>query len=486
MSEVSVPQSNPPAAPGAAARAGRYAGYIFWLMFLINFINYFDRIVFAGLSPEIQDTLHLTDVQISLAATVFLGTYTIIALPLGFLADRIARKTVVAAGVALWSIASFFTGLANSAAALIGIRTVLGIGEGSYYPAGTPMLAAYYPPKSRSTVFARWSAGALLGGGVGFLAASFFTKGDSWRLAFYFTGLPGLILAALVWFTRHKPHHEEDPADAHEGAPKGSPFKQFIGYVRIPTVRTITLSQALGFFASGSAVTFFTIYVHRTFVTGAPGFPKAGLSVTLQAIVAGGIFLLGSILGTLYGSRLGARLSRRHAGGQIMAGAWGSLLAVPGTLIALGSKYVLNVIPVYTSAPESTRLIVSLALFCFGGVVVAFGLNLYQGPYTSSLLQVVPPSERAGVGGAALAFSHLLGDSYSSTLVAGVEVLLIQAFGGSDQIGLAMLVTWPIALIASGWIGLYGSRFYARDVAAVSGMVGESATTGAPVGHSST
>lgn len=468
-----------PAQPtDTTARAvARYSAYVFWLMFLINFINYFDRFIFSGLSPQIKDTLHLNDFQVGLSTSAFVALYTVVALPLGFAADRIARKTVVATGVGVWSIASFATGLAGNFATLLGIRTVLGVGEGSYYPAGTPMLAAYYTPARRSAVFARWTVGALLGGAVGFLAASFFKHGEAWRTAFFFTGVPGLVLAVLIGLTRNKTRHEHDPSTDDEGGQRTSALKQFLAYVRIPTVRTITLSQALNFFASGSAVTFFTIYVHATFVTGAPGFPHAGLPTSLESVVAGAIVLVGGILGTLYGSRLGARLSRRNMGGRIVAGAIGSLVAIPAILVALGSKYVLDLIPAYTASAESTRLVVSLALFGLGGLTAAFGLNLYQGPFTSAQLEVVPAAERAGVGGTILAFSHLLGDSYSSTLVGGISVLLANALGG-EQIGLAMLLTWPIALIASGVIGIVGSRYFAQDVAAVGGSV--NATLGTP------
>jgi MFS family permease len=466
LSEVTASQSAMPGVPGTSARVGRYAAYVFWLMFLINLVNYFDRFLLSGLAPQIQATLHLNDFQVGLATSVFLAVYTIIALPLGFVADRISRKTVVATGVGVWSVASFATGLARNFAFLLGVRTVLGVGEGSYYPAGTPLLAAYFPPGRRSTTLARWAVGALLGGAIGFLAASFFKSGEHWRNAFFFSGVPGLALAILIALTRDKTRHEDDPGIDRLGSAAPSAIKRFAAYLRVPTVRTITLSQALAFFASGSAITFFTIYVHDTFVTGAPGFPSAGLPVSLESVVAGGVVLVGGILGTLYGSRLGARLSRRNAGGRVLAGGIGSLLALPGALLALGAQYVLKVIPAYTAAPESTRLALSLGIFAVGGLLAAFGLNIYQGPYTSALLEVVPPSERAGVGGTALALSHLLGDSYSSALVGAIAVVLANGLGGS-QIGLAMLLTWPIVLIASGLIGVFGSRHFAADVAAV-------------------
>jgi hypothetical protein len=48
---------------------------------------------------------------------------------------------------------------------------------------------------------------------------------------------------------------------------------------------------------------------------------------------------------------------------------------------------------------------------------------------------------------------------------------LADAFGGN--LGTAMLLTCPIALVLSGIVGIWGSRFYARDVAAIGGTASE-------------
>ena len=101
MSDVTLPERSgaPSAGTKAVKRAGRYAAYVFWLMFIINFLNYLDRWVFTGLSPVIQRDLRLDDFQIGLLATGFLLVYTVVAMPLGFLADRRSRKGIVGLGV---------------------------------------------------------------------------------------------------------------------------------------------------------------------------------------------------------------------------------------------------------------------------------------------------------------------------------------------------------------------------------------------------
>lgn len=480
MGQVTSQPADQPAVPGAVARAGRYAAYIFWLMFVINFLNYLDRWIFTGLSPIIQKELHLSDSQIGLLTSAFLLVYTIVALPLGFLADRIARKTIVGLGVAIWSLATAFTGLAGNFPVLLGIRTLLGVGEGSYYPAGTPMLAAYYAPSRRATILSRWSVGALLGAAVGFLIASPFSASDTWRYAFFFTGIPGLILAFLVWRTREKTRHEDDPpAEQLEGEGSRSSLERLAAYLRIPTVRVIIALHALGFFALTGVTTFLAIYLSDTYGSNGSFYAGVGISPKLVPILAGAVILVGGILGNLVGGVWANRLSHRHVGARVMTGGLGFLLAAPCVIVAVGAPMLLRQISSYTSASVHTQLIVGVAIFTIFALLGAFFLNIYNGPVSAALLDVVPASERGAAGGTELTMAHLLGDVYAAALIGALADVLKNSLGG-EQIGLALLLTCPLVLTASGVVGIWGSRFYARDVAALGGnaaeMLGTSAT----------
>ncbi|HKB32671.1 MAG TPA: MFS transporter, partial [Candidatus Dormibacteraeota bacterium] len=112
-----------------------YARYVLAVMVGINFLNYMDRYVGAAASPLIQKEFHLSDSQVGLLGSAFLLVYAVAAVPFGFWADRGVRKTVVAVGVAIWSLATLFTGFARSFPQLFVSRAVLGIGEAGYYPA---------------------------------------------------------------------------------------------------------------------------------------------------------------------------------------------------------------------------------------------------------------------------------------------------------------------------------------------------------------
>lgn len=495
MSDVTISAPGSASKQETARRVGRYARYVFWLMFVVNFLNYLDRWVFTGLSSIIQQDLKIDDFHIGLLTSGFLIVYTIVALPLGFLAERVARKLIVAVGVAIWSVATVLTGLVGGFFALLGVRAILGIGEGSYYPAGTPLLAAYFPPARRAKVLSRWSVGALIGAAVGFLLAAPFDFPHTWRYAFFFTGVPGLIFAFLMFRVREKTRHEEDPiaetlpsaaaATGAEtvGAPASRPStgSRVRAYLRIPTFRTIFGMHALGFFALTTVTSFATIYLNDTYgkvvlgrtkygaLTGhnTPGpFPHSGIGSALVPILAGGVVLLGGIFGNLYGGVLADRLSRRHSGARVLAGAWGFLLAAPCVLVTVGAPYVLRHLSFYTGLSEGSQVLVGVGVFTVFALLSAFFLNLYSGPTTAALLDVVPSQERAAAGGTELTLAHLCGDVYAAAVVGLLAELFSHLLGG-EQIGLAMLVTCPPMLIASGIVGIRGSRHYARDVAAL-------------------
>ena len=476
MSQVTSQPAREPAPPGAAARAGRYAAYIFWLMFIINFLNYLDRWIFSTLLPYVQIDLHLSEFEYGLLGSAFFLVYTVAALPLGFLADRVARKTIVALGVGVWSLATILTSVVGNFPGMLAVRTFLGIGEGSYYPAGTPMLAAYYPPSRRASIISRWGVGALLGAALGFLIAAPFSGPGEWRPAFLFTGIPGIIFAFLIWRTREKTRHEDDPPAEHLSAEGGrSVLQRFAAYLRIPTVRIIIAVHALGFFALTTVTFFLTQYLIITYASNGNYYRGVGLPPKLVPILAGAVVVVGGILGVLFGGVWSNRLGRRHAGARVLTGGLGFLLAAPCVAVALGAPYVLRQMSFFTSASVQTQLIIGVSIFMVSSLLAAFFLNVYSGPMSAALLDVVPASERGAAGGTELTLAHLFGDVYATALVGAIA----EALGGSIQIGLAMLITCPVALVASGIVGIWGSRFYARDVAALGSTASEMLGTAA-------
>src|SRR6266849_7412436 len=189
-----------------------YAMFGFWIMFSISFLNYLDRNVLTGAANVIAHELGFGVDGIGYIASAFLIVYTLATVPLGIWADRARRKNVVAICVAVWSVATALTALAGNFITLFLSRMVLGIGEAGYFPAGTALMSDYFSRKKRSRVMSWWSVaqlvGILFGFAIGGSVAGIFP--GSWRLAFIFTGIPGLLLAFTAFRLREPRRNEAD------------------------------------------------------------------------------------------------------------------------------------------------------------------------------------------------------------------------------------------------------------------------------------
>src|SRR5207237_10294023 len=108
----------------------------------INSLSYMDRCVASAAATSIEKKFILTNSQFGLIGTAFLLVYAVAALPFGYWGDRGVRTTVIGVGVTIWSLATLFTGFASSYFQLFLSRAIVGVGEASYYPAGTSLTSA--------------------------------------------------------------------------------------------------------------------------------------------------------------------------------------------------------------------------------------------------------------------------------------------------------------------------------------------------------
>src|SRR5258708_8465042 len=161
----------------------RYALYVLGLMVGINLVNYMDRWVGSAVAPLIQVEFELSDFSVGLLGSAFTLVYALAALPFGLWADRGSRRVVLGAGVLIWSLATLLTGLTRNFGQLFATRAVLGIGEASYYPAGTSLLGDYFPRRLRGRVMSTWSAGAAFGSALGFAGRALLAASFGWRAA---------------------------------------------------------------------------------------------------------------------------------------------------------------------------------------------------------------------------------------------------------------------------------------------------------------
>ena len=112
---------------------------------LINLLNYFDRLIVFSMFPLLQDEFDLSDFQLGFLASVFIVIHSLAVLPFGFWSDRGPRQKIMSFGVFLWSAATMLSGVATNFLTLLGARSLVGVGEGAYAPAGTAMISYSFP-----------------------------------------------------------------------------------------------------------------------------------------------------------------------------------------------------------------------------------------------------------------------------------------------------------------------------------------------------
>ena len=408
-----------------------YARYVLAVMVGINFLNYMDRYVGAAASPLIQKEFHLTDSQVGLLGSAFLLVYALAAIPFGYWADRGVRRTVVAAGVAVWSLATLFTGFARSFTQLFISRAVLGIGEAGYYPAGTSLLSDYFPKEQRGRVMSIWGAGSTFGIAVGFAGGGYIADKFGWRSAFFFAAVPGILFALLAFGMREPLRGSAESIGRAVEKIQEASLRNFLDLMRIRTLRATILSQTLLYFVLASNAFWLPILLTRRFE----------LSVSKAGLLAGVVLVGGGLIGTLAGGWIADRRALKNPAAHLEVGIVGFLLGAVFITVALIAPLNVGPIPVFVPA-------FLLAVVC---------LYLYSGPFTAVAQNVVSPGLRASAVTMLLFVSHVFGDSHST-----FDVGVISQQVGSLQT--ALLITSPTLLIIAAIVAATGLRTVKTDV----------------------
>lgn len=114
------------------------------------------------------------------------------------LSSRFGAKTLVMAGLLLYTVGGAAAGLCDSIAMLLIMRALVGVGVGIIMPLSTGLLSYYFTPEKRDGLMGLSSAANQLGGVIATLAAGVLSN-ISWRLSFlvYLMGLLSIVLCLI-------------------------------------------------------------------------------------------------------------------------------------------------------------------------------------------------------------------------------------------------------------------------------------------------
>ena len=133
--------------------AARFAKWSLAVLIAINVLNFYDRHVAGALVEPVRKEFGLSDTQIGWINTAFTMLYGVVGLPLGWLADKVNRKKLLAAGVAVWAALTASAAWAQSYTFLVFSRLGLGVGEAACAPTATSWIGDLYPAHRLSVVW---------------------------------------------------------------------------------------------------------------------------------------------------------------------------------------------------------------------------------------------------------------------------------------------------------------------------------------------
>ncbi|MEK9892635.1 MAG: MFS transporter, partial [Pseudomonadales bacterium] len=356
----------------------RYALGLFLLVYIVNFI---DRQIFSILIEPIKAEIELSDTQLGLLGGIaFALFYTFAGIPIARWADVGTRKNIVALAVLIWSAMTMFTSTAKSFGGLLIARIGVGVGEAGCSPPIHSMISDYFPESKRATALATYALGIPIGGAIGTLAGGWIGEYFGWRNAFLVVGLPGIFLAAVVFFTIREPKRGLQVASVKvESAAESYTLMETIRFMwSLKSFRNLSFAGALHAFVGYGVGLFLPSFFMRIH-----GYGLAETSTYL--------FLIGltGIIGTYLGGYLGDRFGQNDKRWYMFIPGVATLISVPFAALFYS-----------TGDPV-------LALFlAIPGAILG---PMYLGPTFGMTQTLVPPAMRATASALMLFILNLIG-----------------------------------------------------------------------------
>lgn len=405
-----------------SAPTGRvYAGYVLALLVVVNMMNSVDRAVVNILVEPIRLELGFNDTQIGLIGGLgFALVYGILGLPIARLADRGNRKRLLAAGLAAWSIMTYFTGRAVGFWSMLLARVGVGAGESTCYPASLSLISDYFKPEYRPRAIAIFQLGLHLGYIAGAIVASTVAAKYGWRAAFTVFAIPGVVLSGIMLLTLREPVR---------GAldPSSIPRSNDVGFMHAARVlftdRPFMMLAASGMFmALGTATlaNWGAAYMMRSH-------DLTQLQVgAILAPAMGGAGLIGTLIGGFLGTIIAKRSARTHAPLLVML--FTALPGVPAMAIFLMAPTV----PIAVTAGFCGGLLTSMHF----GSLMAVALNRISSEYRGMAASILV------IGQTVIGFGF-------GPLIAGIVSDALSGQLGEESLRYAMLMA-PV-FVFTGW-----------------------------------
>ena len=395
-------------AAGLFARpaAAHYPWVLIGLLWMVSFLNSADRAILNAVKPLLREVFQITDVQLGIIDTVFFWTYAVCAFLFGRIGDSVRRRNMVLFGLLFWSMATGFMPIATGFAMLLGMRTLVAVGESTYYPTATALISSWHRPAMRSRALAIHQTAVFAGGGFGAWAAGRLADAYGWSMPFIvFALLGGLLFGVLIFTLR-------DDAPLAATRQVGLPEEPLRLIIANPAALLLCGVFCLATAASSAVLNWANTYAYDVL----------GLNLADSALVGPVMITTAGFVSVLVGGWLSDRLAARSITGRM-------------TVLALGLALAALFLLPFPWA--NTAVAVGALLFA-----TSFGKGLFDGCIYAAMHDVMPDSARATAAGL-MTMMGFLGAGVSTVALPAIAVHTGFAAGFTMMAGL-----YGVAVIA--------------------------------------
>ncbi|MET4324752.1 MFS family permease [Bradyrhizobium sp. i1.15.2] len=313
-----------PEVAGKTTGTPKGAWTVTFLLFLFMLVNFADKIVVGLAGVPIMTELKLEPEQFGLLGSSFFFLFSISAIVVGFIVNKVPTRWVLLALAVVWALAQFPMVGTVSFTTLLICRIVLGAGEGPAFSVAAHAIYKWFPDEKRTLPTAILSQGSAFGVILAVPALNWIIVNHSWHYAFGALGVVGLIwVCAWLAFGKEGPLEDTQAQAAAETK---------IPYLQLLTSRTFLGCVAATFgayWALSLGLTWFTPFIIKGL-----GFSQsqAGWISTLPWVFGATIVILTGWISQL--------MMARGSTTRVARGVLGSVPLVIGGLILAAMPHV--------------------------------------------------------------------------------------------------------------------------------------------------
>jgi MFS family permease len=377
------------------APAPARANLVLMMLLVVYTFNFLERQILSILATPIKADLHLSDAQFgAVGGLAFALLYSLLGVPLAFLADRTSRSGVVMWSLVVWSGFTALCGTATGYWQLFFYRLGVGVGEAGGVAPSYALIGDYFPPERRARALAIYSLGIPVGLAGGVLLGGYIAALVDWQTAFIAVGAAGILVAPLFrWLVRDVPRPIATPQDT---IPVSAVFAIL---ARKPAFWLLAFGASFSSLCGYGLALWAPSVMIRSF----------NFSLIQTGQFMGSLLLIGGVAGVFGGGWLADRLGRSDRAwyAWLPAIAW----AITAPTYALG-------------------LLAPNAWLAWPLLLIPNALNiLWLGPVTTAVQHLVPPRMRATASGSFLFINNLIGLGLGPILMGGLSDNLKLAYG---------------------------------------------------------